>query len=241
MRGAVPLPSGGRNGMGADRIIGVSAVGFSATGFSATGFSAAGFSIAIAAVAATGVSATGAGRGATGDAAGGVSAGGFGAGASTALGVSAFTGVSITCKSNRSPCTLGAWWPCSGSVPNFPLSASRFRTTKAASSSIELEWVFFSVTPSSGRRSIIALGFTSSSRASSLIRILLIRWTSADYRRPRLGDYPKLWYQILRLNSLRTLSGFLRRRGMIHHFNRRFRGVNIIFSHSFNGSWRWCF
>ena len=46
------------------------------------------------------------------------------------------------------------------------------RTLSATSSSIELEWVFFSVTPSSGSKSRILDGFTSSSRASSLIRIL---------------------------------------------------------------------
>jgi hypothetical protein len=44
------------------------------------------------------------------------------------------------------------------------------RTFSATSTGIELEWVFFSVTPYPGRRSIIALAFTSSSRASSLIR-----------------------------------------------------------------------
>jgi len=44
----------------------------------------------------------------------------------------------------------------------------------ATGSSTELEWVFFSVTPSSGSMSRITFGFTSSSRASSLIRILTI-------------------------------------------------------------------
>jgi hypothetical protein len=46
----------------------------------------------------------------------------------------------------------------------------RSRTFRATSSGIELECVFFSVTPYPGRRSMIALALTSSSRASSFIR-----------------------------------------------------------------------
>ena len=46
-----------------------------------------------------------------------------------------------------------------------------FRTLSASSTSIELEWVFFSVTPMFGRRSRISLLLTSSSLAKSLIRI----------------------------------------------------------------------
>jgi len=56
-----------------------------------------------------------------------------------------------------------------------PEPVNRRRTSSAMSSSSELELVFLSTTPSSGRRSIITLGLTSSSRASSLMRILLIR------------------------------------------------------------------
>jgi len=48
------------------------------------------------------------------------------------------------------------------------------RSLMATSSSIELEWVFFSVTPNSGSLSMISCALTSSSRASSLIRILFI-------------------------------------------------------------------
>jgi len=48
------------------------------------------------------------------------------------------------------------------------------RTRTASCSSRELECVFFSVTPTSGSESRIALLLTSSSRARSLIRILLI-------------------------------------------------------------------
>jgi len=49
------------------------------------------------------------------------------------------------------------------------------RTFSASKSSSELECVFFSVTPTAGNTSRIALLLTSSSRARSLIRILLIR------------------------------------------------------------------
>jgi hypothetical protein len=49
------------------------------------------------------------------------------------------------------------------------------RTFSASWSSRELEWVFFSVTPASTSTSRMALLLTSSSRARSLIRILLIR------------------------------------------------------------------
>jgi hypothetical protein len=47
------------------------------------------------------------------------------------------------------------------------------RTRSASSSSSELEWVFFSVTPTSSSTSRIALLFTSSSLARSLIRIFI--------------------------------------------------------------------
>ena len=49
------------------------------------------------------------------------------------------------------------------------------RTFSASCSSMELEWVFFSVTPTSGSASRMALLLTSSSLARSLIRTLLIR------------------------------------------------------------------
>jgi hypothetical protein len=49
------------------------------------------------------------------------------------------------------------------------------RTFSASCSSRELECVFFSVTPTTASVSRIALLFTSSSRARSLIRTLLIR------------------------------------------------------------------
>jgi hypothetical protein len=49
------------------------------------------------------------------------------------------------------------------------------RTFSASCSSRELEWVFFSVTPTTGSVSRMALLLTSSSLARSLIRTLLIR------------------------------------------------------------------
>jgi hypothetical protein len=51
---------------------------------------------------------------------------------------------------------------------------NRRRSSRATSSSTELECVFFSCTPNTGSISIIAPGFTSSSRANSLILIFFI-------------------------------------------------------------------
>jgi hypothetical protein len=53
------------------------------------------------------------------------------------------------------------------------LAEKCFRTRTASSSSIELEWVFFSVTPTASSTSRIALLLTSSSLAKSLIRIFI--------------------------------------------------------------------
>lgn len=55
-----------------------------------------------------------------------------------------------------------------------PIPARRRRSAIATSSSTELECVFFSSTPYSASISRMTFGLTSSSRASSLIRILLI-------------------------------------------------------------------
>ncbi len=60
-------------------------------------------------------------------------------------------------------------------VVDFPPRRKAARTRTASSSSTELECVFFSVTPTSGRMSRMTLLLTSSSRARSLIRTLLIR------------------------------------------------------------------
>ncbi len=56
-------------------------------------------------------------------------------------------------------------------VPGSPCSWQYFFTRSASSGSIELECVFFSVTPTLPRMSRTTLLFTSSSRARSLIRI----------------------------------------------------------------------
>ncbi len=61
---------------------------------------------------------------------------------------------------------------CEPALPRSP--ASRVRIPTTTSSSSELECVFLSATPRSGSNSRIRLGFTSSSLASSLMRILLI-------------------------------------------------------------------
>ncbi len=70
----------------------------------------------------------------------------------------AFAAASLAVRSDSSR--------ASASASNF----RRSRTFSATSTVIELECVFFSVTPNPGSRSIIALALTSSSRASSLIR-----------------------------------------------------------------------
>jgi hypothetical protein len=60
-------------------------------------------------------------------------------------------------------------------VCDSPEARSLARTLSASCSSNELEWVFFSVTPTSDNTSRMALLLTSSSLARSLIRTLLIR------------------------------------------------------------------
>ena len=65
--------------------------------------------------------------------------------------------------------------PPSLAVAPPPCPAKCLRTRSASSTSMELECVFFSVTPTLERTSRIALLLTSSSLARSLIRTLLIR------------------------------------------------------------------
>ncbi len=104
-------------------------------------------------------------------------------------------------------------WPCSGPACTSATSSGSSaasavtsragRSTKtpkwrrilsATSSSIELEWVFLSLTPNWGRTAMIALFGCSHSRASSLIRILrittLFSWTA--YLGRQNPPYPKL-------------------------------------------------
>lgn len=95
--------------------------------------------------------------------------GGGGGGGGTAGGVGS-TGSSSKSPPLRSACG-------SSSIRYRATLGSSFkwlRMRRARSSSIELEWVFLSWTPRFGSASMIALGLTSSSLASSLIRILLI-------------------------------------------------------------------
>src|SRR6202021_4327320 len=66
-----------------------------------------------------------------------------------------------------------AFWAPAPFLP--PVRWKCWRTRSASSSSSELECVFLSVTPTDVKESTIALLFTSSSRARSLIRTLLIR------------------------------------------------------------------
>jgi hypothetical protein len=68
-----------------------------------------------------------------------------------------------------------------GALVERPLPLKWSRTLCASSDSIELEWVFPD-TPIASSASRIGLLFTSSSRARSLIRTLLIRPFSASLR-----------------------------------------------------------
>jgi hypothetical protein len=147
--------------------------------------------------------ATGAAGGAATVVAGGVNTG-FAAGGATAAGVGACVGgavgrgaagatASLRCviafstspgreMFDRSILVLISSSPRSARELDFPAgddpSAEERRYTRtfsASCSSRELECVFFSVTPTSGSVSRMALLLTSSSRARSLIRTLLIR------------------------------------------------------------------
>lgn len=151
--------------------------------------------------------------GGAGRAAGGATAttGRCGGGAALTAGVAAGTGRRAACWS-RSACSLRSWmarrtspgfltpdrsifgrsplpFPLSwrtGELPRLPRWKCR-RTRSASSPSSELEWVFFSLTPTSSRTSRMARLFTSSSRAKSLIRTLLIRPFYGDYPTPTLS------------------------------------------------------
>ena len=76
--------------------------------------------------------------------------------------------------STVSTCSTAAAGSCSISATATPLPEKWRRTSFSTLSSIELECVFFSVTPSEGNNSRISCEGTSSCRASSLMRILLI-------------------------------------------------------------------
>lgn len=91
-------------------------------------------------------------------------------------------------------CSFGAKAGAPSSPPGMSPRVMRWRSFSATSSSSELECVFFSATPSSGSMSRMTLGLTSSSRASSLIRILLIHETpKLNFRSRDLSARPFLW------------------------------------------------
>jgi len=141
--------------------------GLGATTGAATGVLAAGATGAAAGAAGftTGGTVTG---GATGAAAGA-------AGFATTLGAAA-TGVGGAAGRIRAALAAASFATASAFASASALASAsacpkRFlRTFSATSSGIELECVFFSVTPYPGKRSMIALALTSSSRANSLIR-----------------------------------------------------------------------
>ena len=156
------------------------AAGLAAGGVTTTLFSAAG-AAGLGGTTAAGFSAAGAG-GATG--ACGLAAGGAGA---AATGRTAGAGCWCCCSRSRSNLATSpgleilerSIFGFTSVDEAFSLAAEPdfaekcLRTRSASSSSIELEWVFFSVTPTSGKTSRITLAFTSSSLARSLIRIFI--------------------------------------------------------------------
>jgi hypothetical protein len=131
-----------------------------------------------------------------GGGAAGRGAGGAGAGTAAGRGTTAgWTGrggatwaaASCCFRSRIALATSPTWWTCDQSIFDFGSASWRApvepprplricaRTRSASSASMELEWVFFSVTPTAVRASRISRLLTSSSRANSLIRTVLIR------------------------------------------------------------------
>jgi len=173
---------GGVVGRTAGAITGVDAVGGATTRTGTTG-------------AAGGAAAVGAGGAPTGFAVGGATAAGAGAGVTgvVARGAAGGATASLRCviafntspgreMFDRSILVLISSSPRSAreldllAVDEPSAEERRYtRTFSASCSSRELECVFFSVTPTSGSVSRMALLLTSSSRARSLIRTLLIR------------------------------------------------------------------
>jgi len=150
---------------GAGTTTGLSTAG--AAGFATTGFSAAG---GCAACGLTGA----AGAGGTAFTAGGAVFGAAAAGCcccsrsfsslSTSPGLEILERSIFGLISGAAPLSLEA---------ELDLAEKYFLTFSASSTSMELEWVFFSVTPTSSNASRMALLFTSSSLARSLIRIFI--------------------------------------------------------------------
>jgi hypothetical protein len=93
--------------------------------------------------------------------------------AATGSGLAATGACGVSIGAASGTCSTAGSGASAVRVPLSP-SISRRLISIATGSSIELEWVFFSVTPRTGSKSRITLGLTSSSRASSLMRILII-------------------------------------------------------------------
>ena len=196
--GGATTTAGGGGGATAGREGGAGAGGADAAG--ATGFSAAGVTIAGRCTgaggtgAATGGGGADGGAGTAGFAATGTAAGGFGATGGTAgrggtggtAAASFFCVIAFSTSPGREMCDRSILVLISSS-PRDGLAARAeelcdsaeprmyARTFSASWSSMELECVFFSVTPTCGSASRMALLLTSSSLARSLIRTLLIR------------------------------------------------------------------
>jgi hypothetical protein len=106
---------------------------------------------------------------ATGLGAAGVGAAGAGAAGGTAA-AGATAGLILAALAAASFASLSALALASASASASATPRRCARTFSATSTGIELECVFFSVTPYPANRSMIAFALTSSSRASSLIR-----------------------------------------------------------------------
>lgn len=142
-------------------------------------------------------------RSSTGGACGSLSLGADSASASGATGAGSLLGTAWTrggAGASGSTSTLGSFGD-SGACP----CPRRRRSSSAISSSRELEWVFLSATPSSGNSSRRTFGFTSSSRASSLMRILLIEDAPAELLCARVSAIKPFFSQ-----TSSGLSGFRR-------------------------------
>jgi hypothetical protein len=179
--------------------IGIGAGGFARGAGGATGFAAGGTTVGVPTGAVTGAfGITGAIAGPADTGAAGAAAGGTGraAGTTGATGVRVLLGATVDAGGFTATLALGAattgaagaagriraalaaasfraasaFAAVSAAASASACPKSFLRTFSATSSGIELECVFFSVTPYPGKRSIIALALTSSSRASSLIR-----------------------------------------------------------------------
>ena len=135
----------------------------------------------VAAGAAAVAGAAGVGGGAAGFAAGatdGATCGVFGAAGAgfaatpgaAATGAGGAAGRILAALAAASLASLSALAAASAAASSSACPEIFLRTFSATSAGIELECVFFSVTPYPGKRSMIALALTSSSRASSLIR-----------------------------------------------------------------------